>query len=240
MSTASVVVPQDAPAASAARMDLFVSTALEYWSTGQGIAFARDVQIDDTAYRRLDPEYYAWLRSRMMLAKRAMAAGQLDAAAFEDLRIRFNAIHKWAVEHFGEDLLREAVRTHRAGAYQPPVAEDDKPCAPLQREPRSAAHHIRPEAHVMVDAIRDQALALGWTLEALYRTRGRFRFPLGDEYGLVCFLGAEDRIGSVTADSIEIIGPPPQGFCSHFYNPDSEHPWKRRVEPGRLFEKKFV
>jgi len=240
MSTASVVVPQDAPAASAARMDLFVSTALEYWSTGQGIAFARDVQIDDTAYRRLDPEYYAWLRSRMMLAKRAMAAGQLDAAAFEDLRIRFNAIHKWAVDHFGEDLLLEAVRTLRAGEYQPPVAEDDKPCAPLQREPRSAAHHIRPEAHVMVDAIRDQALALGWTLEALYRTRERFRFPLGDEYGLVCFLGAEDRIGRVTADSIEIIGPPPQGFCSHFYNPDAEHPWKRRVEPGTLLEKKFV
>lgn len=240
MSTASVVVPNDAPAASAARMDLFVSTALEYWSTDQGIAFARDVQIDDTAFRRLDPEYYAWLRSRMVLAKKTMAGGHLDAAAFEELRIRFNAIHQWAVEHFGEDLLREA-RTLRAGEYRPPVAEDDKPRAPLKRELRSAAaHHIRPEAHAMVDAIRDQALALGWTLEALYRTRGRFRFPLGDEYGLICFLGAEDRIGRVTADSIEIIGPPPQGFRSHFYNPDSEHPWKRHVEPGKLFEKKFV
>jgi len=236
----SVVVPQDAPAASAAGMDLFVSTALEYWSTDQGIAFARDVQIDDTAYRRLDPEYYAWLRSRMMLAKKAMSAGLLDAAAFEDLRSRFNGIHKWAVEHFGQDLLLEAVRTLRAGEYQPPVAEDDKPRVPLQREPRSAAHHIRPEAHGMVDAIRDEAVALGWTLEALYRARGRFRFPLGDEYGLVCFLGAEDRIGRVAADSIEIIGPPPQGFCSYFYNPNVEHPWKRRVEPGRLFEKKFV
>ena len=235
MSTASVAVPQDAPAASAARMDLFVSTALEYWSTDQGIAFARDVQIDDTAYRRLDPEYYAWLRSRMARAKKAVAAVQLDAAAFEDLRIRFNAIHKWAVEHFGEDLLLEAVRTLRAGEYLSPVAEDDKPRVPLQREPRSAAHHIRPEAHGMVDAIRDEAVALGWTLEALYRARGRFRFPLGDEYGLVCYLGAEDRIGRVAPNSIEIIGPPPQGFCSYFYNPNVEHPWKRRVEPGRTF-----
>jgi predicted P-loop ATPase len=54
-----------------------VSTTLGYWQTDRPDAFNRDVQINDTAYRRLDPEYYAWLRSRMHMAKLAALAGRL-------------------------------------------------------------------------------------------------------------------------------------------------------------------
>ena len=79
--------PADLPAAS-----LFVSSTLLTWSTGTPDRFARDFQINDTVYRRLDPEYYSWLRSRMVIAKKAAAAGQIDAAAFEELRCRFNAL----------------------------------------------------------------------------------------------------------------------------------------------------
>ena len=114
-------------AARPARGHLFVSTALDLWFTEQPAAFARDVQIDDIAYRRLDPEYYAWLRSRMMLAKKAATAGRLDLAAFGALRVRFNAVHEWAVEQLGEDQLLAAVRTLRAGDYIPPAPEDDGP-----------------------------------------------------------------------------------------------------------------
>ena len=80
--------------APAAPGSLFVATSLHVWSTAEPDRFARDFQINDTVYRRLDPEYYAWLRSRMVLAKKAAAAGHLDAAAFEDLRLRFNAVHE--------------------------------------------------------------------------------------------------------------------------------------------------
>ena len=45
---------------------LFVSTSLATWTTANPEQFARDFQINDTVYRRLDPEYYAWLRSRMV------------------------------------------------------------------------------------------------------------------------------------------------------------------------------
>ena len=82
---------------------LFVSTSLATWTTANPEQFARDFQINDTVYRRLDPEYYAWLRSRMVVAKKAATAGHLPPAAFEELRVRFNAVHEWAVEHFGED-----------------------------------------------------------------------------------------------------------------------------------------
>ena len=134
------------PAASAAPGSLFVATSLHVWSTGEPDRFARDFQINDTVYRRLDPEYYAWLRSRMVLAKKAATAGHLDAAAFEDLRVRFNAVHEWAVEHFGEDELLAAVRTVRAGDYKPPVAEDEGPRVPVPGARKSAADDISPEA----------------------------------------------------------------------------------------------
>ena len=58
---------------------LFVSSSLAIWATNQPKGFARDFQINDTVYRRLDPEYYAWLRSRMVVAKKAATAGHLPS-----------------------------------------------------------------------------------------------------------------------------------------------------------------
>lgn len=224
--SAVAVVPQDTPAAGAARVDLFVSTALEYWSTDQGAAFARDVQIDDTAYRRLDPDYYAWLRSRMVLAKEAATVGRLDAAAFDDLRARFNAVHEWAVEHFGAEQLLAAVRTLRTGDYRPPTAEDDRSHAPLPRAPKSAGEHFSPEAVAMVDAIAEKALALGWNRDRLCAIGNGMFDP---RRGLICYLKPGDRIGEVTAQSIEIIHPLPSEARHRFYNPDVDQPWIIRV-----------
>ena len=136
----------------------FVSSTLSTWTTAKSEWFARDVQIDDTVYRRLDPEYYAWLRSRMVLAKKAATAGHLDVAAFEDLRIRFNAVHEWAVQHLGEERLLTAVGTLRAGDYKPPMAEDESRHVALPRASKSA-DHISPEAIAMVDAISERASA---------------------------------------------------------------------------------
>ena len=116
----SVAVPEQcAPSASVAPGSLFVATSLHVWFTGEPDRFARDFQINDTVYRRLDPDYYAWLRSRMVLARKAATARQLDAAAFEELRARFNAMHEWAVERFGEDELGFfRVNLRLLGVYQ--------------------------------------------------------------------------------------------------------------------------
>jgi hypothetical protein len=225
MSAMPAIVPQGAPAT--ARVDLFVSTALDSWFTEQGTAFARDVQIDDVAYRRLDPEYYAWLRSRMVLAKKAATAGKLDTAAFDDLRLRFNTVHDCAVQHFGEDQLLTAARTLRAGEYRPPIAEDDGPPVPVLLVRKSAGDRIPPEAIALVDAISDRALALGWKPERLYGIGGGGIFD--PQRGLICFLKPGDRIGAVTRQAIEIIGPPPTEVRQHFYNPDVDQPWIRRV-----------
>ena len=83
-----------------------------------------------------------------------------------------------------------------------------------------------------VDAIRDQALSLGWSESQLYQNRSRFRFPCGQDYGLVCFLEDDKRIGEVTRQSIEIIGPPPQENRLRFYNPDIDQPWLKTTAPA--------
>ncbi|MCL4853334.1 MAG: hypothetical protein KJZ78_18410 [Bryobacteraceae bacterium] len=204
---------------------MFVSTSLESWTTDQPHVFARDVQINDTAYRRLDPEYYAWLRSRMNIAKSAHLAGHIDAEAYESLRAKFNAVHDWAMEHFGEKALLEAVRNLDARDYHPPVPEPDKPAAG-QPGTRSAAS-ASDEATAMVDAIAEHALSLGWKRERLYAMGdGKLFSP---NRGLVSLLKPGNRIGEVTLQSIEIIGLPPTEVRQRFYNPDVDQPWIRRV-----------
>ena len=212
---------------------LFVATSVATWTTANPGQFARDFQINDTVYRRLDPEYYIWLRSRMVLAKKAATAGHLDAAAFEDLRLRFNAMHAWAVEHFGEAQLLAAVRTFRSCDYKPPLPEEfdrTKRAEPIPSKPSPEAERIA-RAKQLVDEIRDQALALGWTMESLYFCEGYERRPLAARYGVACYIGGEHRIGEVTRQSIELIGPSPIETRSRFYNPDVDQPWIVRINP---------
>ena len=204
---------------------LFVSTSLATWTTANPEQFARDFQINDTAYRRLDPEYYAWLRSRMVVAKKAATAGHLSLDAFEALRVRFNAVHEWSVEHFGESCLLDAFRDLVARDYAPPVAEPDAP----PRKPQGVESPLQ-EALALVDEIRDRAFALGWTHESLYAHAGAHRTAIGVNRGLVCFLKAADKIGEVTSHSIEIILP--NNVRQRFYNPNADQPWMRRIKTG--------
>jgi hypothetical protein len=207
---------------------LFVSTSLATWTTVNPEQFARDFQINDTVYRRLDPEYYAWLRSRMVVAKQAATAGNLPPAAFEDLRVRFNAVHEWAVEHFGEAPLLAAVRTFRSGDYKAPVTEDEGPRVPAPCARKTAADDLSPEAMALVDSISEQALSLGWKHQRLYAAGGSRVFD--PERGLVCFLKPGDLIGEVTLQSIEIIHPLPAEVRHRFYNPDVDQPWVKKID----------
>jgi hypothetical protein len=206
---------------------LYVSTVLGMWRTDQPQGIARDFQINDTCYRRLDPEYYAWLRSRMHMAKLSAAAGHLPQESFEELQARFNAIHGWASRQFGKDRLLDAIDDLDAREYHPPVAEPWQlyrpwpSVSPANDGERVFVHHVSERAMALVHAIADLALALGWTHEALYQSQGHLRFPFGQDCGLVCFIGVEDRIGDVAGDAIEIIGPPPRELRCRFYKPNA-------------------
>jgi hypothetical protein len=143
----------------------------------------------------------------------------------------------------GESALRQGCAAFDPSAYRPPGWKPKpKPRELPQRQPPIPPAYlypphgewrfhevVTPSAIAKVDAIREQALSLGWTLPRLYQNRGRFGFPLGEDYGLVCFVGEDERIGEVTARSIEIHGIPPRDHLLKFYNPDSMHPWNKKA-----------
>ncbi|MEO8594053.1 MAG: hypothetical protein ABI759_12090 [Candidatus Solibacter sp.] len=164
----------------------------------------------------------------MAVAKKAATAGHLPPAAFEELRVRFNAVHDWAVEHFGEDELLAAVRTVRAGDYKPPVPEDEGTRVPVPAVRKSAGDDNSPEAMALVDSISEAALSLGWKRQRLYAAGGGRIFA--PDCGLVCFLKAGDRIGEVTLQSIEIVHPLPSEVRQRFYNPDVDQPWVKKID----------
>lgn len=185
-------------------------------------------------YRMLDASYYAWLRHRMENAKMAYSAGRMDDGSFEVLRTRFNAVHTWAVEHIGEDALRQAMRTTNVKCYAAPseatyaayrrtwdvawsafrgktVAHGNPGCSvdtavlPSANGFGGTRNTISAEARAKVDGIRDKAMALGWTEEGLYGNNGKHPFPYCDGYGVVMFVKRNCEIGEVTAEAIEII-----------------------------------
>ncbi len=90
-------------------------------------------------------------------------------------------------------------------------------------EKHPSTYPVLPEALAKVDAIREEAMALCWTEEGLYQTKGEFKFPCGRDYGLVCFLEKVESIGEVTKQYIEIIRP--SDVRQRFYNRNVDHLW---------------
>jgi hypothetical protein len=192
--------------------------------------YARDVEINDSCYRRLDPEYFAWLRHRMGAVQKSFTAGKVPGAVYGPLRQRFNEIQVRAIDLFGEPALLAAIAAIDPEMYRPPLAEVEPP-ARQEPAPRVRAERDRLAcARELVNAIRDEALALGWTMDGLYRSANYERRPFGGGYGLVCYIERGWRLGQVTRQSIELIGPPPAEPRMRFYNPDLEQPWVRRVQ----------
>jgi len=166
----------------------------------------------------------------MHAVKGAAEAGRVPAEAFDELRRRFNDVQVRAIEAFGEHQLLGAVRTIDSETYPPPSPDDfekARPAAPVAAKTSPESDRLA-RARALVDEMRDQALAIGWTMESLYCCGGYDRQPLIAGYGLVYYIGTGHRIGEVTRQSIELIGPAPLETLSRFYNPDVEQPWVKR------------
>jgi hypothetical protein len=73
-------------------------------------------------------------------------------------------------------------------------------------------------------------------MDGLYRSENYERRPFGGGYGLVCYIEPGWRIGRVTRQAIELIGPPPAEPRMRFYNPDVEQPWVRRTQVSKALE----
>lgn len=218
------------PADSDHSSPIWVSTDLFFLTPRDPEALARDLQIDQRCYRRLDPEYFAWLKVRMHALRAAVIAGRVSGVAFEVIRLRFNEVQAQAITMLGDAALLRAVRALDVERYRPPMPEQREPATPRNARSEPQAYQERfVRARGLIDAIRDQAIALGWTLERLYFHEGYDGRRFTTRSGLICFIGPAHQIGEVTRESIEIIGPPPREVRTRFYNPDVGQPWIRKV-----------
>jgi hypothetical protein len=212
---------------------LFVATDLEFRKFDWVRTNDRDRESEGKIFRRLDPEYFAWLRSRMVAARSAHNAGKLPDKTWDLLRERFNRVQELAVEEFGEKALQKAVHCLNPKTYDAPSAKQQKkdwiyPAG----EAWKCKQPVTSQALAKVDAIRDEAMACGWSEARLYQNQGRFRFPCGQDYGLVCFVDEDREIGAVTRQFIEIIHGvnTPRPNTLRFHNPDVSQPWLKKVE----------
>jgi hypothetical protein len=99
---------------------LYVSTSLDACEPSQPDLLARDVTLSGVCFRRLDPEYYAWLRHKLTLAEKALEAGKIAYEAFDTLLTRFNDVYIWAMDSFGRDTLSAAMESVDRKNYVPP------------------------------------------------------------------------------------------------------------------------
>ena len=130
-------------------------------------------------------------------------------------RKRFNALQALAIREFGKELLQEEYCTFSPKNYQPPALRPEPQEKPVPKFPERTGFDpgnqawkckqpVTSQAVAKVDAIREEAMAKGWSEARLYQNQGRFRFPCGEDYGLVCFVDGDQEIGEVTERSIEI------------------------------------
>ena len=99
----------------------YVSTTLGIRTVRKPEMWARDIQIDGIPYRRLDPDFYAWLRNCVERMRRDKKVKRADRAQMMEAWDRISA---YAHETFGDDAVDAAVRrftstgVHRR--YTPP------------------------------------------------------------------------------------------------------------------------
>ncbi len=216
--------------------ELYVAIDLDTWEAPAPLQPDQDTICEPHGYRRLDPEYYAWLRKRMEGARDAVRTGRLAARQFQGLRERFNSLHTWALDRFGEPALYRAVAALDPTWYQPPrvhgFATVPPPATHLYPEawPYPFVQLVTEGALATVDAVREQALALGWTEAGLYQNRGRLRFAGSDDYGVVCYVRPTDQVTGVTAQWIELTNA--RGSRGRVYNKAVSQPGARPLLRG--------
>ena len=190
----------------------------------------QDIDHYGKVYRKLAPEYFAWLRSRMLLARSAHKSGKFNDTDWNILRGRFNDLQEVAIRKFGKDVLEKALKSFDPRAYVIPTVAKNETVPAQHIYPGDQSYKftqaVTHSALTKVNVIRDEAISKGWSEARLYQNQGCFKFPCGQDYGLICFLDNECETGTITKQSIEIK----HGANSlRFYNTDAEQPWIRKV-----------
>lgn len=195
---------------------MYASTALDFlFLEDRGVL---DIEVDGRCFRRLDPYYFVWLEHVFSSSKSAL---QLDGVSdIRLLRALLEPIRAFAKARLAKDDLEEArQRLKRTGVYHPPraptnlcdrnpdpaVGTDDSPAIPHPVFARTPPDHIAKDLEVILVV----AGRKGFDREDLFGSGSDLAFPLGNDWGLGCFLGGGLQIAHIEPGAIVLTGPPP-------------------------------
>jgi hypothetical protein len=88
---------------------IYVSTGLGIHDIEDARDWPEDREIDGTLCRRLSPEYFAWLRSRMVTAQTAHKAGKLPDDAWNTLRQPSGSLARKACRRYCSPFPRKTI-----------------------------------------------------------------------------------------------------------------------------------
>ena len=211
---------------------LYVASDMDYFEYDHSEVFIDEITLNSKVYRKLDPVYFIWLSKRYETAFKLADKGKFSLKALENLADKIVEIEEKAKLIFSNDEIEFAKKILRTRKYLPPESGNLKTDATEQQEQpepdfmfpeknpeENRLSFIKPVSeHALnqVGKIEKKALSKGWTLNQLYQNRGRFMYPCGFNWGLVCFLKDDRKTSIVKSDSIEIICQ--SGNILKFYN----------------------
>jgi len=148
---------------------LWYATDLSRWedATAQ-ITTDQDMVLHGKAYRRLTPEYYAWLRSRMTHAQEKHRRGLLPAAVYDQLRARFNVMQDDAIQRYGEATLLAVLESLDMQGYEPPSAQATSRLLALLQD----AQFVETTSSALPDPTEPPNLAVGVPVRMLGGSEG--------------------------------------------------------------------
>ncbi len=212
----------------------FASTSMCVVTRGEIHATDEIVYDNGIPHYRLTPLFWAYLLHAFNNATRACETGKLDAATYSELLNRISRIYNAALAQFGAEALKSAECTYTPAKWKRYCERLTQCASPINDEFNfdsgisTGRYPVSKAAIALVDAIRDQAIALGWTVRQLYCNTG----IANRDWGLICYIGPEDRLGTITRQSIEIVHRTAAGtYALRFYNHEVEQPWLKMVTP---------
>ncbi len=197
-------------------VDIWVATDLEILDGLKAGTAREDILHGGKKYRRLSPDYFMWITKRFFNFKRAVEKKLVDRKIAEIVDIRFNSIKSLANRFFNPDDFDAAKR--RLNIL--PMPSLNNKGKTIFMFPADATlpicNPVSDWAIAQVDAVKDNAISLGWTESSLYQNQGTFAFPYGFDWGIVNFIDNGDRLGEVTSRTIELKTS--TGSVLRFYN----------------------
>lgn len=175
-----------------------------------------DREINGTLCRRLSPNTLPGYVPAWSPPKPRTKAGKLPDDAWNTLRQRFNALQELAIQEFGKESLQEVLQSFFPKNYRPPALRSEPQEKPVEvprkdwiypgNQAWKCKQPVTSQAVAKVDAIREEAMANGWSGGTPLSEPGSVSVSLAArDYGLVCFVDGDQEIGEVTERFIEIV-----------------------------------